>query len=143
MRVGARQLEQHVIAAGSRQFDGHRVRQFGNTLIGVDHADINRVAGFDLIVRQNEILGMAAISGNGQKELCEVLFGIRPPTDGKIQINDKPSKTLSPLQAAAYFGFLSLWARVCLLFLPDYARRNLRFLPFIAATSCGVFCQKE
>ncbi len=50
----------------------------------------------DLIVRQNEILGMAGISGNGQKELCEVLFGIRPPTDGKIQINDKPLKFGSP-----------------------------------------------
>jgi len=41
----------------------------------------------DLIVRQNEILGMAGISGNGQKELSEVLFGIRSPTDGFIQIN--------------------------------------------------------
>jgi ABC-type uncharacterized transport system ATPase subunit len=50
----------------------------------------------DLIVRQNEILGMAGISGNGQKELSEVLFGIRSPTDGFIQINDKPLKFGSP-----------------------------------------------
>ena len=51
----------------------------------------------DLIVRQNEILGMAGISGNGQKELSEVLFGIRSPTDGFIQINDKPLKFGSPI----------------------------------------------
>ena len=50
----------------------------------------------DLIVRQNEILGMAGISGNGQKELSEVLFGIRSPTDGFIQINDRPLKFGSP-----------------------------------------------
>ena len=50
----------------------------------------------DLIVRQNEILGMAGISGNGQKELSEVLFGMRSPTDGLIQINDNPLKLGSP-----------------------------------------------
>ena len=50
----------------------------------------------DLIVRQSEILGMAGISGNGQKELSEVLFGMRSPTDGLIQINDKPLKFGSP-----------------------------------------------
>lgn len=41
----------------------------------------------DLIVRQNEILGMAGISGNGQRELSEVLFGMRSPTDGLVQIS--------------------------------------------------------
>jgi simple sugar transport system ATP-binding protein len=53
----------------------------------------------DLIVRQNEILGIAGISGNGQKELSEVLFGMRPPTNGLIQINDKPLKFGSPAAA--------------------------------------------
>ena len=50
----------------------------------------------NLVVRQNEILGIAGISGNGQKELSEVLFGMRPPTDGFIQVNDKPFKFESP-----------------------------------------------
>ena len=50
----------------------------------------------NLVVRQNEILGIAGISGNGQKELSEVLFGMRPPTDGFIQVNDKPFKFGSP-----------------------------------------------
>ena len=44
----------------------------------------------DLIVRQNEIVGMAGISGNGQRELSEVLFGMRSPTGGLIQISGKP-----------------------------------------------------
>jgi simple sugar transport system ATP-binding protein len=50
----------------------------------------------DLIVRQYEIMGMAGISGNGQRELCEVLFGMRFPTDGLIQINGKRLRSGSP-----------------------------------------------
>ncbi len=50
----------------------------------------------NLIVRQNEVLGMAGISGNGQTELAEVLFGMRSPTGGVIQINDLPLNFGSP-----------------------------------------------
>ena len=50
----------------------------------------------DLMVRQNEILGMAGISGNGQKELCEVLFGMRSPAGGSIKVNEKPLRPGSP-----------------------------------------------
>ena len=54
------------------------------------------VTDLDLTVRQNEILGMAGISGNGQTELSEVLFGMRSPKDGVIRINDMPLKFGSP-----------------------------------------------
>ncbi len=57
------------------------------------------LTGLSLIVRQYEILGIAGISGNGQKELSEVLFGMRAPTDGVIQINDRPLKFGSPAAA--------------------------------------------
>ena len=50
----------------------------------------------NLVVRQNEILGMAGISGNGQRELSEVLFGLREPTRGAIEINNTPLKFGSP-----------------------------------------------
>ena len=53
----------------------------------------------NLVVRQNEILGMAGISGNGQRELSEILFGLRGPTRGAIQINSKPLKFGSPTAA--------------------------------------------
>ena len=54
------------------------------------------VKNLNLIVRQNEIVGMAGISGNGQRELSEVLFGMRSPTDGRIQISGKPLRFGSP-----------------------------------------------
>lgn len=53
----------------------------------------------DLVVRENEVVGMAGISGNGQKELSEVLFGTRPPLDGLIEISGKPLKFCSPAAA--------------------------------------------
>ncbi|MDR3573250.1 MAG: ABC transporter ATP-binding protein [Anaerolineaceae bacterium] len=40
-------------------------------------------------LRANEILGIAGVSGNGQKELSEVLIGVRKPESGKMQVNGK------------------------------------------------------
>jgi ABC-type uncharacterized transport system ATPase subunit len=42
---------------------------------------------------------MAGISGNGQRELSEVLFGMRSPTDGLIQISGKSLRFGSPAAA--------------------------------------------
>lgn len=55
--------------------------------------------GLNLVVRKNEILGMAGISGNGQKELSEALFGMRDPVGGTIKINDETLKPGSPASA--------------------------------------------
>ncbi|MGD2036536.1 MAG: ABC transporter ATP-binding protein [Desulfobacterales bacterium] len=65
-------------------------------LTAVNDKKLPALKRIDMIVRQNEILGMAGISGNGQKELSEVLFGMRLPADGFIQINDKPLKFGNP-----------------------------------------------
>ncbi len=38
-------------------------------------------------IRKGEILGVAGVDGNGQKELCEVLAGLRPLKSGTISVN--------------------------------------------------------
>ena len=53
----------------------------------------------NLVVRQKEILGVAGISGNGQRELSEILFGIREPVEGSIKIGGKRLKFGSPSSA--------------------------------------------
>ena len=53
----------------------------------------------NLTVRQNEILGMAGISGNGQRELADVLFGLRDPVKGTIKITGQPLKFGNPSSA--------------------------------------------
>jgi simple sugar transport system ATP-binding protein len=48
---------------------------------------LEAVLGVDLIVHSGEIVGIAGISGNGQRELVEVLAGQRPATDGQMLVN--------------------------------------------------------
>ncbi|MBW4521067.1 MAG: ABC transporter ATP-binding protein [Scytolyngbya sp. HA4215-MV1] len=45
------------------------------------------VKGINLTVHSGEIVGIAGISGNGQRELVEVLAGQRPATGGQVLVN--------------------------------------------------------
>ncbi|MFZ1043996.1 MAG: ABC transporter ATP-binding protein [Anaerolineales bacterium] len=53
--------------------------------------------GVDLEIHAGEILGLAGVSGNGQRELAECLAGMRKATSGKIIIgkNDITASTLN------------------------------------------------
>ncbi len=42
-----------------------------------------------LSVRQGEILGVAGVAGNGQRELVEVITGLRPAERGRVQVLGK------------------------------------------------------
>jgi len=46
------------------------------------------VRGVDLEVRAGEIVGIAGVSGNGQRELAETIAGLRRPSEGRIFIDD-------------------------------------------------------
>jgi len=52
--------------------------------------------GISFHVKSNEILGIAGVSGNGQKELEDVLAGIRKPISGEIYFNGKNITGKSP-----------------------------------------------
>jgi simple sugar transport system ATP-binding protein len=43
--------------------------------------------GVTLDVRSGEILGLAGVSGNGQRELAEVVTGLRPLTQGQVLLD--------------------------------------------------------
>lgn len=45
------------------------------------------VEGINLTVHGGEIVGIAGVSGNGQRELVEVLAGQRMPTTGQLKVN--------------------------------------------------------
>ena len=55
------------------------------------HAQSDRntpaLRGIDLGVCSGEILGLAGVSGNGQRELAEVITGLRPVTQGQILLD--------------------------------------------------------
>lgn len=49
-----------------------------------------------------EILGIAGVSGNGQRELAEVIAGLRKPTKGKVFIKGTEVTNWSPSQLLEY-----------------------------------------
>lgn len=52
--------------------------------------------GINLEVKAGEILGIAGVSGNGQKELAQVITGMRPSTKGTILLDGQEVTGLSP-----------------------------------------------
>lgn len=59
--------------------------------------------GIDLEVREGEILGLAGVAGNGQRELAQVVTGLRKTTSGKIFIEGEDI-TNQPVKAGIRKG---------------------------------------
>jgi ABC-type uncharacterized transport system ATPase subunit len=57
--------------------------------------------GVDLEVAAGELVGIAGVSGNGQRELYEVALGLRTPDDGTVSIAGQQAAHLTPRVAAA------------------------------------------
>ena len=60
---------------------------------------LEAVKKFSLTVRRGEILGIAGVSGNGQTELCEVLFGVRNVETGTVRIGGESLRLGHPLSS--------------------------------------------
>ena len=62
-------------------------------------ADSDRAGGslseIDLTVHRGEVVGVAGVDGNGQKELAEVLAGQRGITAGRIKLEDREIDSLA------------------------------------------------
>lgn len=54
------------------------------------------VRGVSLSVAAGEVLGVAGVSGNGQRELAEAISGLRRPLGGSIRLDDHELVGLSP-----------------------------------------------
>lgn len=65
--------------------------QIKNGVIKGDYGEVV-VQGINLTVKKGQIVGVAGISGSGQRELAEVLFGLRKLVEGTLEIKGKPLK---------------------------------------------------
>ncbi|MDR7556209.1 MAG: ABC transporter ATP-binding protein [Armatimonadota bacterium] len=66
---------------------------------------VDALRGVSLVVRGGEILGIAGVAGNGQRELVEVLTGLRRATGGRVllcghDVTNKPARLLHDLGVA-------------------------------------------
>lgn len=82
----------------------HKDGEPGETVIQVkdlevlDDRGLLAVCGVSLELRAHEILGIAAIEGNGQSELLEAITGLRPVLSGRILLRGQSVAGLSPGQ---------------------------------------------
>ena len=77
-------------AAGSESVDephaaGDTLLQLRSVSVAGQAATRPELDGVDLAVRRGQIVGVAGVSGNGQRELAEVITGLRPATSGSIR----------------------------------------------------------
>ncbi len=62
-----------------------------------DERGLPALDGIDLQIRSGEILGIAGVAGNGQRELAEVITGLRVVKAGSISINCVDCTNKTPL----------------------------------------------
>jgi len=66
-----------------------------------DGRGLQALKDISFVVNSGEILGIAGVGGNGQKELAETLCGTRQPTSGGILVRDKQMSGASPSEMTA------------------------------------------
>ena len=54
------------------------------------------LSDIELTVQSGEIVGVAGVSGNGQKELAETIAGLRPVTGGRVVLNQEDITGIPP-----------------------------------------------
>lgn len=59
-----------------------------------DDRDLMAIRGISLEVRAGEILGVAGVEGNGQRELVDAIVGLRPVVAGSVHISGEAVTTL-------------------------------------------------
>ncbi len=72
-----------------------------HNLCADDDQGLRALKNVSLTIRRGEILGIAGVGGNGQKELAETLSGIRQPTHGRILIDGEDLTGGTPAQFTA------------------------------------------
>jgi simple sugar transport system ATP-binding protein len=86
MMFGERPVDSASGASGARQRAAGRT---GRKLLELRRASARAAGsetalkGIDLTINEGEIVGVAGVSGNGQKELGDLILGLRPTSEGR------------------------------------------------------------
>jgi simple sugar transport system ATP-binding protein len=65
-------------------------------LVVLDERKLEALKGVSLKVRAGEVVGIAGVDGNGQRELVESIVGLRRPKSGSISLRDTDITHASP-----------------------------------------------
>jgi simple sugar transport system ATP-binding protein len=98
------QLAQMMVGREVRLAPENRQVTTGKPLLVIENLVVpgdrgkDAVQGICLEVRSGEVLGLAGISGNGQRELAEAIAGLRQPASGSIVIDNQETTRCNPSQ---------------------------------------------
>jgi simple sugar transport system ATP-binding protein len=87
-RMVGRAAHRRAVARTAPKPSDNRLDARGLTVLG--DTGLSAVRGLDLTVTGGEIVGIAGVSGNGQRELAEALAGQRAVASGEIRVHDAP-----------------------------------------------------
>jgi ABC-type uncharacterized transport system ATPase subunit len=65
-------------------------------LTALNDKGLTALRDVSLTVRSGEILGIAGVAGNGQRELAETIVGLRPATGGHVRVGGNDATNKSP-----------------------------------------------
>ena len=68
-------------------------------LKALNNKGLPALRGVSITVRAGEIVGVAGVAGNGQRELAEVITGLRDAVGGEVYVNQACVTNCSPLRA--------------------------------------------
>ncbi len=99
----ARMMVGREVELGRRQSEGRE--RSGEPLLRIHDLEVAgsegvpAVLGVSLDVYAGEVLGVAGVAGNGQRELADAIAGVRPRTHGEIVVAGKSLRSGRPLAA--------------------------------------------
>jgi len=88
----------HELASPTRSlvYVGRELLELSNIRVDGERGSPPRLSEVTLRVASGEIVGVAGVSGNGQRELAEVIAGLLPASHGHISIDGNPVDRPTP-----------------------------------------------
>ncbi|WP_236190703.1 sugar ABC transporter ATP-binding protein [Pseudomonas pharyngis] len=102
-----------------------------------------RTQAFDLTLHENEVVVLTGLLGAGKSEIAEVLFGLRKPLSGSLQLDGIEWQPGSPRQAIQNGVFFAAEDRASQSLVADFSLRRTLTLPFLERFTRGGFIRNR
>lgn len=142
----ARQLPQALEAMLGQALEAHvyTPRAAGREALKLrDVKLLPRTRAFDLTLHEGEVVVLTGLLGAGKSEIAEVLFGLRQPLSGSLQLDGADWQPGSPRQAIQSGVFFAAEDRASQSLVPDFSLRRTLTLPFLERFTRGGFIRNR
>lgn len=142
----ARQLPEALEAMLSQALEAHvyTPRAAGREVLKLRGVKIlPRTRAFDLSLHENEVVVLTGLLGAGKSEIAEVLFGLRKPLSGSLQLDGIEWQPGSPRQAIQSGVFFAAEDRASQSLVADFSLRRTLTLPFLERFTRGGFIRNR